>query len=88
MWLFSGAPEEPEAETLIEQHSAKGLCAAVKRLKHAIWSEDQGTEQDAAHRMMQIAKHWNIRRLSDSKLTNRKPLVQIPNENVHLVDLE
>jgi hypothetical protein len=38
--------------------------------------------------MIQIAKPWTMRRWSESKLTNGKPLVQIPKENAHLVDLE
>jgi hypothetical protein len=38
--------------------------------------------------MIHIAKPWTIRRWSESKLANGKPLVRIPNENVHIVDLE
>jgi hypothetical protein len=36
MWLFSGAPEDPEDETLMEKHSAEALCSAVNSLMHAI----------------------------------------------------
>jgi len=37
---------------------------------------------------VQIAKLWITRRWSESKLANDKPLVQIPKENAHLIDLE
>jgi hypothetical protein len=88
MWLFSGAPEDPEDETVMEMHGADALYSAVKSLMHAIRTEDQDAQQDAAHRMIQIAKPWTIRRWSESKLANGKPLVRIPKENAHLVDLE
>ena len=38
--------------------------------------------------MIQNAKPWTIRRWSESKLVNGKPLVRIPKENAHLVVLE
>jgi len=88
MWLFSGAPEDPEDETVMEMQGADALYSAVKSLMHAIWTEDQDAQQDAAHRIIQIAKPWTIRRWSESKFANGKPLVRIPKENVHLVDLE
>jgi len=78
MWLFSGVPEDPEDETVMEMHGADALYSAVKSLMHAIRTEDQEAQQDAAHRMIQIAKPWTIRRWSESKLANGKPLVQIP----------
>jgi len=53
-----------------------------------IRTEDRDAQQDAAHWMIQIAKPWTIRRWSESKLANRKPLVRILKENAHLVDLE
>jgi len=88
MWLFSGAPEDPEDEIVMEMHGGNALDSAVKSLMHDIWTEDQDAQPDAAHRMIQIAKPWTIRRWSESKLANGKPLVQIPKENAHLVDLE
>jgi hypothetical protein len=88
MWLFSGVPEDPEDETVMEMHGADALYSAVKSLMHAIWTEDKEAQQDAAHRTIQIAKPWMIRRWSESNLANGKPLVRIPNENAHLVDLE
>jgi len=56
MWLFSGAPENPEDETVMEKHGADVLYSAVKSLMHAIRNEDQEAQQDAAHQMIQIAK--------------------------------
>jgi hypothetical protein len=88
MWLFSGATENPEDETVMEKHGADALYSAVKSLMHVIRTEDQDAQQDAAHRMIQIAKPWTISRWSESKLGNRKPLVRIPKENAHLDDLE
>ena len=88
MWLFSGAPEDTEDETVMEKHGTDALYSAVKILMHAIRTEDQDAQQDAAHRMIQIAKPWTVRRWSKSNLANRKSLVWIPKENAHLVDLE
>jgi hypothetical protein len=70
MWLFSGAPEDPEDDTVMNQHGADTLYSAVKGLMNAIWTEDEETQQDAAHRMIQIAKPWTIRRWSESKIAN------------------
>jgi hypothetical protein len=36
MWLFSGAPEDPEDETLMEKHGPDALYSAVKSLMHTI----------------------------------------------------
>jgi len=81
-------PDDPEDETLKKKHGADALYSAVTSLMHAIWTEDEEGQQDAAHRMIQIAKHWTIRRWSESKRASRKPLVRIPKENAHLIDLE
>ena len=55
MWLFSGAPEDPEDETVMEMHGTNALYSTVKSLMHAIRTEYQDAQHDAAHRMMQIA---------------------------------
>jgi len=55
---------------------------------HAIRTEDEDAQHDAAHRMILIAKPRTIRRWSELKLVNGKPLVQILKEHAHLVDLE
>ena len=88
MWLFSGAPEDPEDDTVMEKYGAEALYSAVKSLMHAIWTEEDEAQQDAAHRMIQIAKRWTIRRWSELKLANGKPPVWIPKKDAHLMDLE
>ena len=64
MWLFSGVPEDLEDETVIEIYSADVLYSAVKSLMHAIRTENQDAQQNVAHRMIQIAIPWTIRRWS------------------------
>jgi len=88
MWLFPGAPEDQEDETVMEMHGADALYSAVKSLMHAIRTEDQDARQDAVHRVIPIATPWTISRWLESKLVNGKPLVAIPKENAHLRDLE
>ena len=88
MWLFSGGPEDPEDDTVMEKHGAEALYSAVKSLMHAIQTKDEEAQQHAVHRIIQIAKRWTIRRWSEWKLANGKPLLQIPKENAHLIDLE
>jgi hypothetical protein len=60
----------------------------VKSKIHAIWTEDEEAQQDAAHVTSQIANPWTIRRWPEWNLARRKPLVRIPKENAHHVDLE
>jgi len=50
--LVSGAPEDPDDETVIGKHSTKALHSAVRSLMHDIRTEDQDAQQDAAHRMI------------------------------------
>ena len=88
MWLFSDVPEDPGNETVMEMRGADALYSAVKCLMHAIQTEDQEAQQNVAHRMIQPAMRWTIRRWSESELGNGKPLVRIPKENAHVVDLE
>jgi hypothetical protein len=88
VWLSSGAPEDPEDETVMEIHGADALYTAVKSLMHTIVTEYLDTQHDAEHRIIKIAKPWTIRRWSESKLANGKPLVQILKEDARLVDLE
>jgi hypothetical protein len=40
MWLFSGAPEDPEDETVMEMHGANAQYSAVKSFMRAIRTED------------------------------------------------
>jgi hypothetical protein len=69
-------------------HNAEALYSAVKSLMHAIQTKDKDAQQNEVHQMIQIAKPWTIRWWSESKLANRKPVVQIPMENAHLIDLK
>ena len=75
MWLFSGAPDDPEDKTVKEKHDADALNSAVHSLMHAIRTEDKEAQQDVVRRMIQIAKPWTIARWSESKLANGKLLV-------------
>jgi len=88
MWWFSGAPDNPEGETVMERHGAEPLHSAVKCLMHFIRKEVQDPQQDVAHRMIQIATTWKRWRWSELKLAKGNPLVRILNENAHLVDLK
>jgi hypothetical protein len=88
MWLFSGAPEDPDDDTVMEKHGAEALYSTVKSLMHAIWTKDKEAQQNAAHQMIQIAKPWPISRQPGSKLAKGKQLIQISKENAHLIDLE
>jgi hypothetical protein len=49
MWLLSGAPEDPEDDTVMDQHGADALFSAVKSLMHLIRSKDEEAQQNAAH---------------------------------------
>jgi len=88
IWLFPCAPHNPEVDTVMEKHGAEALHSAGKSLMHTIWTKDEEAQQDAAHLMKLIATPWTIRRWSESKLSNGKPLIQIPNANAHLINLE
>jgi hypothetical protein len=70
MWVFSGALDDLEDETWMEQHSAEALKSMVKSLMHAFRTEAQHAKQDATYQTIQIAKPWIIRRWSESKLGN------------------
>jgi hypothetical protein len=70
MWVFSGALDDLEDETWMEQHGTEALNSTVKSLMHAFRTEAQDAKQDATYQMIQIAKPWIIRRWSESKLGN------------------
>ena len=55
---------------------------------HAIWTDDEDAQQDAAQQIIQIAKPCTIWRWSESTLPNGKPLLRTPNDNAHLLDLQ
>jgi len=88
MWLFSGESKDLEDDTVMEMHGAEELYSVVKRLMHAIRTEDEVVQQDVADRMIQIGKPWTIWMWSELKQVNNKPLVQVPKEDAHCIDLE
>jgi len=55
-------PDDSENDTVMEKHGAYAFYATVKSLMQAIQTEDEEAQQDAARRMMQIAKARKIRR--------------------------
>jgi len=56
MLLFSGAPENPEDNTVMEKNGAEALYSAVKSLVHANRTRDEEAQQDAVHLMIQLAQ--------------------------------
>jgi hypothetical protein len=86
--LFSGESEDPADDTVMEQQGADAFYSAVDSLMHTIRTEDEEAQPDAAQWMNQIAQPWMIKRWSESKIANGKPLVQIAKANAHLMDLE
>jgi hypothetical protein len=54
IWLFSGAPEDPEYETVKEMQGADALYSAVTSVIHAIRTEDQNAQPDEAHQNIQL----------------------------------
>jgi len=54
--VFSGAPENPADDIVMEKYCAEAVYSYVNRLMHVIWIPDEVAQQDAMHRMMQIAK--------------------------------
>jgi hypothetical protein len=56
VWLFSGAPEDREEETVMEKRGTKAQYCAVKSLMHAIRTEVKEAHLDAAHQMIHNAK--------------------------------
>jgi len=72
----------------MEKQSATGLYSAVKSVMHAIRTEHNNAQPDAAHQMIQITMPWTSRRCSELELVYGKPLVRTLKENAHLADLE
>jgi len=62
IWLFPGAPWNSEDDTVIEKHGTKALYSRVKSAMHAIQTEDNKAQRDAAHSMIHIAKPWMLRK--------------------------
>jgi hypothetical protein len=88
LWVLSDATEDQEGKSVTEIHSADALNSAVLSVMDAMRTEDQDAQQDAAHRMRQIAKPWTIRSWSQPKITNGKPLGRKASQIPHIVDHE
>jgi hypothetical protein len=52
MWLFSGAPDNEEDDTVMGKHGAEALYSTVNSSMHAIRTKIEEAQQDAAHRMI------------------------------------
>jgi hypothetical protein len=70
------------------KNGTEALYSEGKNLLHAIRTKDKEAQQNAAHRMIQIAIPWPKRWWAESQQAIGKPLVRKPNENAHLLDLE
>jgi len=88
MWQFSGVPEDPENDTMMEKLGAEALYSTVKSVMHAIQREDEDTQQDAVHRLRQIADPSTILRWSESKLAIGQQCSWITKKHALLNDLE
>jgi len=89
MWLFSGATEDPQDDTVAEKHGTEAFDSTVNCSMHAMCNKDNGVEQEAAQWIIQLAKLWRITsRWSESELVDRRTLVPIQMENAHHVDFE
>jgi hypothetical protein len=49
MCKFSGTPDHSEDDTVMEKKGAEALYSAVKSLMHAIRTQNEEAQQDAAH---------------------------------------
>jgi hypothetical protein len=83
MWPCLDIPDNPEDAAGMENHGADALYSAVKSVMSATRSEYENTQQDSAHRTMEIANSWRVRRLSQLKQANRSPLVWIQKYKTH-----
>jgi hypothetical protein len=88
MWLFPGACEDPENDTGMETHDTELVHSAMKCPVQSVRTDNQDAQQDAAHRMIPIAKPWLIRRRSELKPGHGITPVWIAKMNAHLDDLK
>jgi len=65
IWYLSGAPHNAENDTFMELHGTEELHSAVNSMIHAIPTEDNESEQDAAHHQIEIVKPLTIRKSSE-----------------------
>jgi len=62
MFLVAGAPEHPEDETVLDMEGADALYSAVNSVMQATQTENRDVQQDAGHRVIQIANLSMLRR--------------------------
>jgi len=87
MWPFAGVPEDADNDSAMQKLGGVELYSAVKSLMHDIRTKDEEAQQDTAHWMTKIPKLWMISWWRQSALLNGKPLIHIPQDTAHLIDL-
>ena len=87
-WLFT-IPEQLENPAAVDLHGPEALAKAVADVLYAVRKELPAAEQQAAAQaMIAVARPWTIRRWTESKLASGAPLIAIPAEIVHEVQLQ
>lgn len=56
LWLFSGAPEDPEIYTLMDNNYAGGLDSAVTNMTHGVRTDDNEVQSVVALLMSQTRR--------------------------------
>jgi hypothetical protein len=54
--LFSGVPDNPEDNTVTEQHGGAELYLVVHSMRYATRTEYEEAQEDVAHKILYIAK--------------------------------
>lgn len=75
MWQVSGAPADLEDVMLKDKQVAQALHSEVQCLIHAMQTEDNEAQQNAASLMIEVTAGWMIRRWSESNVVKGNPLV-------------
>jgi len=88
MWLFSGAPEDPEDNSVMDKNHRDASCPSVKSTMDAVQTHDEATPQGAPWRMIPSTKPCLRARCIELKLANGTALAQIPSDKTFLTHLE
>jgi len=88
MWHSAGVSEHLNDNIMIEKYNAEVLNFALKRVMHAIQTQQNKAQQDVVHCMIHITKLWTIRKWSKSKTTIEKPSLWLWIDNADLIDLK
>jgi len=88
MQSSQGVPDDPLDDTVMVIHCADTLYSAVKSMMTVIWADGTDDQPNAVHQIIQIAKCQLRRRWLETKLANRIPQVQIPQDSAHLIQHE